>query len=237
MTSSRAMDPGDLMRLHVETLFTLSDVGRLLSINESEQRPSPRFFLGRTAEGNVCYFREDVGPDLAAELEERVRAEPPALPAQPSPELDAAYIELLSRAAPVQRVWTGPTYGFPAELPVPHDIVGVTAANASVLTRYLDAWLADVSEGVPMTAYVYGGDAVAVCCSVRMAERAHEAGVETHRDFRGRGFAAAVVAAWARAVRRLGRVPLFSTSWENVSSRAVAHRLRLIQYGASFHTT
>ncbi len=52
-----------------------------------------------------------------------------------------------------------------------------------------------------MFALAVDGHAVAVCCSVRRTSMAHEAGVETVSPYRGRGYAARVVKAWARAVR------------------------------------
>ncbi|HZS91689.1 MAG TPA: GNAT family N-acetyltransferase, partial [Chloroflexota bacterium] len=41
----------------------------------------------------------------------------------------------------------------------------------------------------------------------------------------------AVVAGWARAIRASGRIPLYSTSWDNHASQAVARKLGLVQYG------
>jgi hypothetical protein len=45
------------------------------------------------------------------------------------------------------------------------------------------------------------------------------------------------VAAWAKAVYDMARVPLYSTSWDNEPSRALAKRLGLIQYGVDLHFT
>jgi predicted GNAT family acetyltransferase len=73
-----------------------------------------------------------------------------------------------------------------------------------------------------------------VCFSARNTPVAAEAGVDTVEEFRGRGYAPAVVAAWARAVRQEGRVPLYSTSWDNLASRSVARKLGLVMYGADF---
>ena len=88
-----------------------------------------------------------------------------------------------------------------------------------------------------MTVVLHDGKTVSVCCSVRMTPQAHEAGVETHPAFRGRGYAARAVAAWAKTVYEMARVPLYSTSWENEPSRTLAKKLGLIQYGVDLHIT
>jgi len=72
---------------------------------------------------------------------------------------------------------------------------------------------------------------------VRITPEAHEAGVESLPEFRGRGYATDVVAAWALLVKSLGALPLYSTSWENTASQAVATKLQLVQYGGDFHIT
>ena len=65
----------------------------------------------------------------------------------------------------------------------------------------------------PVVAIVEGDKAVSVCQSVRKSEEAEEAGVDTLLPHRGKGYAAQVVAGWARIVR--DRIPLYSTSWDN----------------------
>ena len=83
-----------------------------------------------------------------------------------------------------------------------------------------------------MLAVMASGHAVSVCCCARRSEQAAEAGVETAPGLRGRGLAPRVTAAWALAVRELGLTPLYSTSWENGASLAVAHKLGLIPYAS-----
>ena len=107
-------------------------------------------------------------------------------------------------------------------------------------------WLREGWEGyAPVAAVVADGRAVSVCFSSRLTSRVAEAGVETAEPFRGRGYATRAVAAWAHAVRAGsprdsaggGRLPLYSTSWENLASQAVARRLGLRLYGVDLLLT
>jgi predicted GNAT family acetyltransferase len=92
----------------------------------------------------------------------------------------------------------------------------------------------DLPSRLPCLATVVDGRLASLCLSARNTPIAAEAGVETLDEFRGRGYAPAVVAAWARAVREEGRIPLYSTSWDNLASRSVARKLGLVLYGADF---
>jgi predicted GNAT family acetyltransferase len=58
--------------------------------------------------------------------------------------------------------------------------------------------------------------------------------VETLAAWRQRGYGAATVAAWAAAVRRQGRLPLYSTSWDNLASQGLARNLGFVPYGEDF---
>ncbi len=227
----------ELMRIHVETLFTHDARGRMVRVNEPGGKQAPRFFLGRTAQGHVWRVRGDVDDALAREMAAACAAEPPAGHPPRASDRAAEYAALLTRRAPVERTWAGPAYHFPDALAEPRGTVPVTAQNADLLRPHLAPWLDHVARGRPMVAVLAEGRAVAVCCSVRVTDTAHEAGVETTPGFRGRGCAPRAVAAWALAIRRMGRVPLYSTSWGNTASRAVARKLGLIQFGADFHLT
>ncbi len=115
-------------------------------------------------------------------------------------------------------------------------MVRLTAGNAHLLRGGdLEPWVEDIGQSEPLVAIVQEDSAVSVCGSVRITPEAHEAGVETSANARGRGFAVAVVAAWAQAVRALGAEPLYSTSWDNAASQAVANKLGLIPYASTFH--
>ncbi len=131
----------------------------------------------------------------------------------------------------------GPAYRFPATLHAPTEVVQITEINAHLLETGFGGWLEDVSQCQPFMAWIEEGQAVSMCCSVRITSEIHEAGVETLPEFRGHGYAAAATSAWAAAVRRVSATPIYSTSWENTSSQAVGRRLDLILFGLDFHIT
>jgi hypothetical protein len=221
------MNDRELMRAHIEALFTLDRNGRMLRINDPRGNRAPRFFLGRTAVGNEWRFRDDIDETLRTELESLCIADITSA---------ASYEEVLRRFAPVQGTEAGPAYRFPDDLPS-SSAVRVTEENRDVLRPHLEGWLGDVRPENIMCASLVDGLAVSVCCSVRVTSVAHEAGVETVPEFRGQGHALQVVSAWARAMRGAGRTPLYSTSWQNVASQAVARALRLTMYGSDLHIT
>ncbi len=224
------------LELHLRALFLHDPRDRILTRNALHRDPAPRFFLGRTAEGNRWRFRHDLPDDLAAHLEALAADEPAPTDLRTPPRHEARYREILAGHAPVGEVWSGPAYRFPADLPPPGpDTVRLTPANADLLRGGdLEPWLEDIGHSEPLLALVRDGHAVSICGSVRITPEAHEAGVETSAGARGHGFAVPVVAAWAKAVRELGAEPLYSTSWENTASQAVATRLNLIPYAADY---
>ncbi len=69
-------NPFELMRLHVEALYTFDNRERLLAVNDWAGGPAPRFFLGRTSAGNLWRFRADLPDIVVAELEAYCQAEP-----------------------------------------------------------------------------------------------------------------------------------------------------------------
>jgi GNAT superfamily N-acetyltransferase len=226
-----------LMRLHIEALFTHDAEGNLDRINEPNGAPAPRLFVGRTVDGVVRRFRHDVALDTRRALDtalHEAHLERHGLDSRMDP---APYEAILGQVAPVKGAAEGPAFLFPDDIPASTDTVRIGHDNAQLLRAYLESWLPDVDRGVPMFAVVIDGHAVAVCASVRQTAEADEAGVDTAPSFRGRGFAGRVVAAWARTIRSDGRIPLYSTSWTNEASRAVARKLGLAHFGSDFHIT
>jgi GNAT acetyltransferase len=228
----------DLMQIHVSALYRHDERKRLLAVNEpGDPRPDdplpPRLYLGRTREGLIWRFRHDLSESLVAELEAMLAAEPVAADLSRPPHCLAALQATLVRHGPLTGTWSGPAWHFPDEIPVSeHEVFPVTTANDH-LVRLLSPVLAagELPWRQPCLALLDHGRLASLCFSARNTPIAAEAGVDTREEFRGRGYAPAVVAAWARAVRQEGRVPLYSTSWDNLASRSVARKLGLILYG------
>lgn len=229
-------DDLDLMRVHVETLFTHDTNGRMRNANEPGGAPAPRFFLGRTAAGDLWRFRRDLDTHAVEALEALCATLPPGGEGDRTEDA-TPFAEVLAERGPVERIWSGPAFRFPEELAASEDTIQVHESNADVLRPNFEDWLDDVPICQPFVALLRDGAAVSLCCSVRVSRAAHEAGVETALDFRGQGFAPRVVAGWADAVRRIDRIPLYSTSWDNQASLAVANKLGLIRYGNDLHIT
>lgn len=214
------------MRLHVEALYRHDARGRIVSSNEWQPAPAPRFHLGRTSEGLEHRFRADLPDALCEELA--------ALGAD-----ESAITRVLAAHAPIERVWRGPAYALLADVsPRPNArVVAIDASNADLLRGGFDAWLDDVPHRQPFLAVLEDDRAVAVCASVRITSAAHEAGVETLAAARGQGHAVDVVAAWATAVRHAGALALYSTSADNAASQRVAAKLGAQPIGTDFRVT
>jgi len=236
------IDAVALMETQVEVLFRLDAAGRLRHVNEPEQPAAPRFFLGRTRDGNVWRYRYDLPIELARELDRIVVNEPVATGLDSGPPASAdRVIALLRMLAPVRDVWRGLAYAFPDNAltarPTPALAVAVTARNAALLQGNFTRLRASLDAIQPCLAVVEDGMAVSVCHAVRRSGRAAEAGLETLKAYRGKGYAVAATAAWAAAVHGMGLRPLYSTSWDNKASQSVARRLGLVQYGEDWHVT
>lgn len=235
--------PADLklMELQTSALFVSDLDGRLRFIREpgyeeAELDPAPRFFMGRTPEGNVWCFRHDPPAGLMQELEDLCRTEtvlPRYTTATDEPRNAAAIRDILASHAPITAEERGPAYRVPDGVPVPEHVVLISEANAHLLEAHFP-WKITSRSGfrfAPIAAAIAGGSAVSICFCARLTQDAAEAGVETAGAFRGRGYAGAAVAGWAATMRELGRLPLYSTHWSNLASQAVARKLGLVRYG------
>lgn len=227
----------DLLRLQVDALFVHDANGKLLRINEPDPtEPAPRFFLGRTTAGNLWRTRFDLSAGLAAELERLAADEPVVGDLHEAPRHAAEYRKLLEQDAPSIDTNAGPAYYLP-ELDSVCEAVTITPENIALLETHFQWLWADLAAYAPVAAVVVNEVAVAVCFCSRITAQVAEAGVYTEVGSRGHGYATEAVRGWVASVRAMDRLPLYSTSWENVASQAIARKLRAVQYGADFSIT
>ncbi len=226
----------DLMQMQTEALFVHDANGKLLRINEPEPEPlspPPHFFLGRTAAGNLWRTRFDLPDDLATELGHLASTEPVTNDLSELPFYASRYIELLKPHVPHITINAGPAYYLPNH-DMLRDVVTITSENRNLVQVHF-AWLFETfADYAPVVVAVEDGNAVAVCFCSRITPRVAEAGVYTEANYRGHGYATKVVQGWAAATRSTGRIPLYSTSWSNHASQAIAQKLGAVQYGADY---
>jgi hypothetical protein len=227
----------ELMQLHVEALFIHDANHDLVRVNEPNGAAAPRFFLGRTHDGVIRRFRHDVDAKTRRALREASEEQIARKRAIDLLDDPLPFQRILSGVAPVERTWFGPAYCIPKGQAVTVSTVAITAANDELLRPLLEAWLPDVATAQPMVAIEMEGRAVSLCCSGRRTNDADEAAVETVIAYRNRGHGREVVRAWANAVHAAGRIPLYSTSWQNTASQAVMRKLEVTPFGVDLHLT
>ena len=231
-----------LLEIQADALFTHDSRGRIGYVNEPDGDRAPRLFFGRTRDGNLWRFRDDLPEEIVRQLDRLAADEPVRDDLRAEPRNLGALLEVLGADRADPSTYAGPAFRFPDELPAlpaSANVTRITRENSHVLRGLgwdLDAPTLEISAQEleargPLMVVIVDGVAVSSCFCARLTARAAEAGVETTEAYRGRGYAPAVVAAWAHAVRAMGRIPLYSTSWDNLASQAVARKLGLVQYG------
>ena len=214
--------------LHLRTSFLLDGDGRISRARSPEPNPGPLFSLIRGTSSCAWAVRVDVPRHIADELDGLAREEPPASDLRDAPVHAEGYMSLLEG-----RVYAGPAFIFPKVIARPSGTVFIDDLQS--LEHHFTGWKAgEVPGASPIAAVVEEGQAVSVCFCARRSDIAAEAGLETAAAFRGRGLGPRVTAAWALAIRASGRIPLYSTSWSNDTSLAVARKLGLVPYASTW---
>ncbi|MGV2883775.1 GNAT family N-acetyltransferase [Paenibacillus taichungensis] len=218
----------DMMKIQANTLYTMDNQKRLLSINEPDGGQAPAFFIGITSVGQCFYYHEQLPLTLIEEL--GCDTELP---------LDIAkLIRRVETFKPVRSVWMGPAYTFPEKCGEWHPNVQLIESHRTfLLEEHFSDLIERLHEKMPVAAYVIENSAVAVCCSARVSTQGAEASLYTAHNFRGQGYAAEAVKCWQYHIKESGRIPIYSTSWDNIASQTVARRLGLIQFGVDFSIT
>ena len=224
--------------LHLKTCFILNDDHRIVSTREPQGTRGPLFILVRGLSSCAWAVRADVPDDVAVALARVARNEPPATDFRYAPTHADRYVSLLRDRIQMpeakMRQSDGPAFEFPESLVAHGNAIEID--DERLLEPNFRGWVrGEIKAGcAPLLAIVENSQPVSICFCARRSEVAAEAGVETATSHRGRGFAPRVTAAWALAVRVSGRIPLYSTSWTNHASLAVARKLNLQPYASSW---
>jgi hypothetical protein len=227
----------ELAELHLDVLYE-RDAGGMIVRQRGTVAPPPDFHLVRTIEGNRWALSVVLPGDRRARLEEALIAEPIAGSLEALETNAPAVGSVIGGSeGPDAASYRGPAFLFPQTLPIGHPDVDLLldARDAHAVPEL--AWVQGVTpEEQPACVARNGqGEIVSVCHAARATETAAEAGVETAAEYRGLGLGTAVVATWALALMLEGRLPLFSTQWTNLPSRAIARKLELLPYGEDYH--
>jgi hypothetical protein len=231
MGAAGMLQPTDdfaLLQARADVLFTYDERGRMVYENDPERRPAPRVYLAFTGAGYVLRFGQDLPDAMCGAVEAMVEDAATAEDLRIAPPVVEAIGELLG----AQAHEGGPAYRFPDVLSSAGGAVQLTEENVGMARDTLPWLLQELREWWPCFVVVRDGAAVSICFSSRVGVAVCEAGLVTIPAYRGRGFAGAVTAAWAVAVREAGAIPVYSTSWSNFASQRVAQRLGLTMVGA-----
>jgi GNAT superfamily N-acetyltransferase len=220
----------------------LLDLAAELAMDDRRRVPATcGVLLAAAPDGERLFVGSEVPDGLVPALHEAVRRAPRApAPDREPPALTGCREILTSVCAPLA-VRASLYYLIEPPLPrtTPVPIVRSDAAPAAGLRRLNPGnWEPDEWEGLlagalgPWAMALVDGRAVSICHTpVALTARAAECGVWTHPDYRGRGYAGAVTAAWAALLQPSGRALFYSTDAGNRASQRVVARLQLRPLG------
>jgi hypothetical protein len=224
----------EMMRMHIESLFTFNDDLKLMNINEpwDTTKLAPKFIMGRTIKGETLYyFRHDIPDDIVSKVSELCLKEPSAQNANEKPRYLEQYLECFQSSSYTEEI----CFYVPNNGEKIRDCILLDSKNLSTFTAVGFDWLKEEFPfSLPCAAFIHAGQAVSICRSVRISNKAHEAGIETLEAFRGNSYAHDVLFKWAQEVRQLGCEPLYSTLSDNFRSLRVAQKANLVCFGVGF---
>lgn len=234
-----------LLALQAQTLFEMSPRLRMIRARDPDSSPAPRLYLGGGTDGWVGYVRDDIGDTQRHEIDALLRDEPPVTAPGVTPRHAETYRAILE-AEPLSLHNYGPVHRLPRGTRAPDidaAIVCCDTTEGDALVERIrcggmpkglyDAGFVDLSHfWAPWCAATVGDDIAALAFCVRDGLMAREIGVYTVGDYRGRGYAPAVTAAWS-ALHPRHPVLFYSTHRDNQASQRVIARLGLPFLGES----
>jgi GNAT acetyltransferase len=217
----------ELMKIQAETLYVLDIKNRIIRINESYQAHSPAVFFGKTKECMVTYFHHELPESIIEEVIENT-----------AESIDIMNLcRIIEKYKMVKEIYIGPAYKFnhvDCSSDLANGVIVINESNRHLLMNHFPILMNELEERTPAVGYLLNNEIVSVCCCARKSPKAAEASLKTIEGYRGKGYAQQVVLEWSKEVTKLSLIPLYSTSWDNLSSQKVAQKLDLVQYGMDF---
>jgi hypothetical protein len=236
----------ELLMIQFRTAFVFARSGRILTTNDPNRSPAPRFVLSGCKSANVYGVRADVTDGVASELTAFAASEPPFVDRDGASRNLDRYVELLSRDALVPKPRLGVTYVLPNDIAYQHDVRLIASDSAEgrelraalaaqgIPAGFAEMGFADVSEfWEPWCAALQDGEVVSVAFAARLSATGADLGLATVPGMRGRGYAAAATAGWTRMRALRSHALFYSSEQTNISSLRVAAGLGLRLLGAS----
>jgi hypothetical protein len=240
----------ELLAIQFQTAFVLERSGLILATNDPDRSPAPRFAIAGCASGNIYGVRADVADGIAAQLMDLAASEPPFFDRLGTPRHLYRYIELLSYDAFMPQPRLEMSYVLPNDIAYQHDVrlicsdsqegqeLRAALATKGIPTGLAKMRFADVSDfWEPWCVAMHDAELASVAFAARFSETGASLGLATSPGLRGRGYAAAATAGWARMPALRSRALFYSTSQTNISSQRVIARLGLRFLGGSLGLT
>jgi hypothetical protein len=183
--------------------------------------------------GSRWAIRDDVPDTIAERIKTLIEGDTLGTDLEADPPYAATVRAALGEHAPIAGEGSGPCFVVESLGRTPAgEAVHIDSDHRALLAGFRGWELGqptEVDERQPCFGVVENDRAVSICFSSRRPGTTPgggvEAGVDTLEGHRRHGYATRLVHAWAAELLRQGRVPLYSTSWDNSASRAVARRL------------
>jgi len=105
----------DLLDFQINAFFTHDALGRIIRINEPNGNLAPRFFLGRTRNGNLWRVRNDLDTKTMQDLAQLASEEPVANDLKSEPRNLKKYFILLDFEQKASVGTAGTAFSFPNE--------------------------------------------------------------------------------------------------------------------------
>jgi RimJ/RimL family protein N-acetyltransferase len=228
LTTVSTMKDISLLQREMDTLWGMDAYGR--------REPAPCIAVAQASDGRAVRFSAAIPSAVRQRLDAVANTNNDSDSGSPPPEVILAQ-QLLGASA----VTSGPSYVIEnADWPAAPTIIASQQETswalpparpeqwwepqewADLLAGNLGPWAAAVDDA---------GEVLALCHTPRAHQRCAEAGVWTHPDHRGRGYAQAVTMAWAVVARPHYDLLFYSTSEHNRASQGVARVLGLRPIG------